>query len=800
MKNIKSRILANSMLAVLFAVGVIFIAGCGGEKGGKSKGAAGFGAPYGKESFGDVVKRRGLNAEDVLAAVKTYTPDKIADEYVALNSGGQEGNMPMYTVPSMRMLKYVPTAARQPYNGYGYSKETMELMKDGFIDGEQILWGDTHHPGYSETNGVYNGKWAAINDKANPRIYIVSLEDWELKQVVVNPIFRSDHGGCFFTPNSEYIMEACQYPAPFDRKYHKLTEASFQKFWRGGLTYWKFDNDKGRVDVKKSFTFEFPPYTQDLSDAGKLDSYGWGFTNSFCSEMYFGGIESGRPPFEAGCSSRDVDYLHVTNWKKAEELFKAGKIGRKVINGMHVITIDEAVRNNLLFLIPEPKSPHGVDVDPTGKYIIVAGKLDSHAWVYSFEKIMKAIKDKNFEGTDPYGIPIIKLDDALHGSVEVGLGPLHNQFDSKPGIVYTSIYVDSRITKWDYINLKVLAFVPSHYNVGHLVSAHGDTREPHGKYLISLNKLSIDRFNPVGPLHPQNHQLIDIASDDPKVIFDLPLPMGEPHYTSLISVKNFKSVDKYEVGTNKVTNEISPYKTLAGEEHVSVKGNTVEVFGTIKDGKVTPADIKVKQGQKVLIHLTNLGQTKLDHYVYEIASYDKMYRWVPGETATLEFVAEKSGMYPLMLDVMTSPEGNQLQGYLTVEYDAAAESKRLDNYLARLRKDNEMQAFKPSSIEISNLLPGETEFLNYGCNACHKFGEDFNGPDLLMVDKRRTDKWLQEWILNPESKMNDTDIEAMRQRYKLAMPNQHVSKEDVGKIIEYIKAKSEQVLKEKQGK
>jgi len=706
----------------------------------------------------------------------------------------------MYTVPSMRMLKYVPTAARQPYNGYGYSKETMELMKDGFIDGEKILWGDTHHPGFSETDGVYNGKWAAINDKANPRIYIVSLEDWELKQVVVNPIFRSDHGGCFFTPNSEYIMEACQYPAPFDRKYHKLTEASFQKFWRGGLTYWKFDNDKGRVDVKKSFTFEFPPYTQDFSDAGKLDSYGWGFTNSFCSEMYFGGIESGRPPFEAGCSSRDVDYLHVTNWKKAEELFKAGKIGRKVINGMHVITIDEAVRNNLLFLIPEPKSPHGVDVDPTGKYIIVAGKLDSHAWVYSFEKIMKAIKDKNFEGTDPYGIPIIKLDDALHGSVEVGLGPLHNQFDSKPGIVYTSIYVDSRITKWDYINLKVLAFVPSHYNVGHLVSAHGDTREPHGKYLISLNKLSIDRFNPVGPLHPQNHQLIDIASDDPKVIFDLPLPMGEPHYTSLISVKNFKSVDKYEVGTNKVTNEISPYKTLAGEEHVSVKGNTVEVFGTIKDGKVTPADIKVKQGQKVLIHLTNLGQTKLDHYVYEIASYDKMYRWVPGETATLEFVAEKSGMYPLMLDVMTSPEGNQLQGYLTVEYDAAAESKRLDNYLARLRKDNEMQAFKPSSIEISNLLPGETEFLNYGCNACHKFGEDFNGPDLLMVDKRRTDKWLREWILNPESKMNDTDIEAMRQRYKLAMPNQHVSKEDVGKIIEYIKAKSEQVLKEKQGK
>ena len=800
MKKINSRILINSMLALLFAFATIFVSSCGGEKGGKTSGSSEFGAPFGKESFGDVVKRRGLNAKDVLAAVKTYTPDKIADEYVALNSGGQEGNMPMYTVPSMRMLKYVVTNTRQPYNGYGFSMESYEMMKDGFIDGAEILWGDTHHPGYSETNGDYDGKWAVINDKANPRIYIVSLKDWELKQVVINPIFRSDHGGCFFTPNSEYIMEACQYPAPFDQKYHTLSEANFKKYWRGGLTYWKFDNETGKVDQSKSFTFEFPPYTQDLSDAGKLGSYGWGFTNSFCSEMYYGGIESGRPPYEAGCSSRDVDYLHVTNWKKAEELFKAGKIGRKVIRGMHVITIDEAIQYGLLYLIPEPKSPHGVDVDPTGKYIIVAGKLDSHAWVYSYDKIMKAIADKNFEGRDSYGIPIIPLDAALHGSLEVGLGPLHNQFDSKKGIVYTSIYVDSRITKWDYINLKVLAFVPSHYNVGHLVAAHGDVIHPQGKYLVSLNKLSIDRFNPVGPLHPQNHQLIDIASDQPEVIYDLPLPMGEPHYTSLINVNNFKAVDKYEVGTIRNTGKIAPYKTLPGEEKVTTKGNTVEVFGTIKDGKVTPANIEVKQGQKVLIHLTNVGQTKLDHYVYEIASYDKMYHWVPGETATLEFVAEKAGKYPLMLDVMTSPDNRQLQGYLTVNFDADADMKRLNAYLARIQKDNQMQAFKPSSIEISNLLPGETEFLNHGCNACHKFGEDFNGPDLFMVNKRRSKEWLMEWITNPDSKRKDADIEAMRQRYKLAMPDQNVSKENAEKIIQYMAAKTEQVMKEKQGK
>ncbi len=756
------------------------------------------GKPFGKESFSDVVKRRGLNAEDVLSAVKTYTPDNLKDEYVSLNSGGQEGNLPMYTIPSMRMLKYVPTNTRQPYSGFGYSEETYGLMKDGFIDGQELLWGDTHHPGFSETDGVYNGRWAVINDKANPRIYVYDLKDWHVKQVVMSKIFRSNHGGAFFTPDSRYVMEASQYPSPMDWKYHELSEANFEKYWRGGLTYHRFNNETGRIDEKASFTFEFPPYTQDLSDAGKLDSYGWGFTNSFCTEMYYGGIESGRPPFEAGCSSRDVDYLHVTNWKKAEELLNNGTIKPMMVRGHRVIRMKDAVKHKLFFLIPEPKSPHGVDVDPTGQYIVVAGKLDSHAWVYKFDKIMEAINNEKFEGTDRYGIPIIKLEDALHGSVEVGLGPLHNQFDSKKGIVYTSIYVDSRITKWDYINLKVLGYVPSHYNVGHLVAASGDTQHPHGKYLISLNKLSIDRFNPVGPLHPQNHQLIDISGDgDPKVIYDLPLPMGEPHYTALMRVDQYKSDAIYPLGTNIATSKKSKYFTDLGAEKVVKNGNNVHIYGTIKDGKVNPASINVTQGQTVYLHLTNHGQTKLDHYVYQITSYDKMYHFSPGETATIKFKAEKSGMYPLLLDSQNSPDKRQLQGYLSVNYNQKAESDRVLAYTDRINADMKMQSFKPSAIELENLLPGELEFLNYGCSACHKFAEDFNGPDLYMVHLRRDDQWLKEWILNPESKMKDTDIEAMRQHYKLAMPNQNVSKEDVNKIIAYLKAKTEQISKEK---
>lgn len=782
------------LMTVMVVAAMAFFTACD-TQGDKAKSGV-TGAPYGDESLNDIVKRRGLNADDVLAAAKTYTPDNLKDEYIALNSGGQAGNMIMYAVPSMRIVKYVPTSSRQPVNGFGYSKESSEVLSSGYIDGQVIDWGDTHHPGFSETNGNYDGKWAVINDKANPRVFVISLKDWELKQTVMNPIFRSNHGGCFFTPNSEYIGEASQYPAPLDRKYYPLTEKNFRKYWRGGLTYWKFNNDIGRIEEDKSFTIEFPPYTQDLTDMGKNASDGWSFTNSFCTEMYYGGIESGRPPFEAGCSSRDVDYLHVVNWKKAEQLVNQGNY--KMVNGHKVIPIEVATANNIFFLIPEPKSPHGVDVSPDGKYIVVAGKLDSHAWVYSWDKITKAINEKNFEGTDEFGVPIISLETALHGSVEVGLGPLHNQYDDEPGVIYTSIYVDSRITKWDYINLKVLDYVSSHYNVGHLVSAHGDAVNPHGKYLISLNKLSIDRFNPVGPLHPQNHQLIDIDADKMTILYDLPIPMGEPHYTALIRDDNFESFETYETGTNIYTMEKSPYFTELGSERVETKGNKVHVYATINDGKVKPGDITLDQGKDVEIHITNHGQTKLDHYVYEIAAYDQMYRWRPGETATLEFKAERAGMYPLLLDHFHSADGRALQGYLTVKHNEAAESERLLAYSKRVQADMQMQAFQPSAIEMKNLLEGEMEFLNYGCNACHKFGEDFNGPDLLMVDKRRTEDWLKSWIMNPEEHFDEADIEAMRQRYKLAMPNQNVSEQDVAKIITYLKLRTNQYLTEQQ--
>ncbi|MCP5406256.1 MAG: Sec-dependent nitrous-oxide reductase [Chromatiaceae bacterium] len=618
---------------------------------------------YSQESLQDVMKARGLTEKDLLAAAKTYTPTGGRDEYIAFSSGGQSGQVIVYGIPSMRILKYIGVFTPEPWQGYGFDDESKAVLAQGRIQGRDIKFGDTHHPAFSETGGEYNGRYLFINDKANPRMAVIDLHDFETKQIVVNPFFKNEHGGAFVTPNTEYVMEAAQYAAPYGTDFVPLEE--FNEQYRGGVTYWKFDDKIGRLDPSQSFTFELPPYSQDLSDAGKGASMGWGFTNSFCSERYVGGIERGRPPFEAGCSQKDTDFLHITNWKKASELVAAGKVSK--VNGSYLIPMEQAVAEGLVYLVPEPKSPHGVDVNPDGTHIIVSGKLDSHAWVYSWAKIQDAIANKKFEGTDPYGIPIISLKDALHKQVQVGLGPLHTQYDAKKCVVYTSIYVDSMVTKWDYCEGKVLDQLNIHYNIGHLVAMEGDSVSPDGKYLVSLNKLAIDRFNPVGPLHPQNHQLIDISGDKMQLLYDMPLPLGEPHYVVAIKADKLKPAVRYQSGWDSRSDQRSEFRTRAGREKVERVGDTVHVYGTLIRSHITPEIIEVEEGDTVSLHFTNLERAEDETHGFALYSQNVNLSVEPGKTVSATFTAEKAGVYPYYCTEFCSALHLEMQGYLLVK-------------------------------------------------------------------------------------------------------------------------------------
>ena len=432
--------------AILFSCVLALAVGCAKPEspGGPQSARAG-GASSGSANLAKLMKDRNLSEADVTAALKTYTPSGRKDEFLIFASGGHSGQLLVIGVPSMRILKYIAVFTPEPWQGYGTGdKGTEEVLKQGSRRGKAITWGDTHHPALSETKGEYDGEFVFINDKANPRIAVVNLKDFTTEQLVESKLIEADHGGTFVTPNTEYVIETSQYAAPLGGVYADIKE--YNEKYRGAMMFWKFDRAKRRIVPDESFAIELPPYMQDLADAGKLTSDGWAFCNSINTERATGGVQEGQPALESGASQNDMDYMHIINWRKAAEVAKTKS---KVIAGMRVIPLQVAIDEGLLYFVPEPKSPHGLDVTPDGEDLVVGGKLDTHATVFNFKKIQSLIEAKKFQAKDPYGVPILPFAEAIRGQVELGLGPLHTAFDGD-GNAYTSLFIETKVAKWGH--------------------------------------------------------------------------------------------------------------------------------------------------------------------------------------------------------------------------------------------------------------------------------------------------------------------------------------------------------------
>jgi nitrous-oxide reductase len=622
-------------------------------------------SPGGTADVGTIARERGLTDADIVAALKTYQPTGKFDDYLLFASGGHSGQVLVIGVPSMRLLRVIAVFTPEPWQGYETgAEEHKALLASGRMANHDLTWGDSHHPALSETDGDYDGQFLFINDKANPRIAVIDLRDFETKQIVTDPNMGTNHGGAFVTPNTEYIIEGAQYAVPLWKDYADLDH--YAEDYRGLVTFWKFDRATGRIDQTKSFSMELPPYWHDLSDAGKGPSFGWAFLNSFNTEMATGGIEDGKPAFEAGASQNDMDYMHVINWQAAAQVAAtAGKT--RMARGLKVIPLQTAIAEGLLYLIPEPKSPHGADVTPDGRFIVVSGKLDPHVTVYSWEKIKQAIDAKSFNGADQFGIPVIDFTTVLQGQLEVGLGPLHTQFDDK-GNAYTSIFLDSKVTKWHIDPLAVLDQIDIHYNVGHLAAAEGDTKSPDGKYLIAMDKWSIDRFNNVGPLLPQNFQLIDISGDKMQLLYDMPIGIGEPHYAQMIKADKLKPFEIYpQIGYDPATMGPAKDAVQPGQERIERHGNTVQVYMTAIRSHFTPEHIHVRQGDTVAIHITSTEQAHDATHGFAIAKYNINLSLEPGESETVTFVADQPGVYPYYCTEFCSALHLEMTGYLLVQ-------------------------------------------------------------------------------------------------------------------------------------
>jgi nitrous-oxide reductase len=582
-------------------------------------------------------------------ALASYVAPGEKDEYYLFYSGGHSGQVFVAGIPSLRHICTIPVFAPYPGTGYGFDEESKKMLGD-------FTWGDVHHPALSQTDSMYDGRWLFVNDNSNNRIARIDLRDFKTHQIL-GPLPNSSgsHASSFVTENTEYLFVATRFSIPFP-KGRVADPKDYEKEFNSALSGIKVDPKTGEMNL--AFQIAVPPIDFDLASTGKGPSSGWLFFTSYNTEM-------GHDLFEVNSTQKDRDLCPIVNWKAAVQAVADGKA--TPMAGVPVL--DPAKVPGILYYVAIGKSPHGMDVDPSGKWIVAGGKLQPSTTVLNFEKIKTAIEKKDFEG-DLRGVPILKYESVVEGEVPVGLGPLHTQYDGK-GFAYTSMFIDSNITKWKLppwsddekkdLNKVVLDKVPCHFSTGHLVVAGSDTKNPYGKWLVAMNKLSAGRHINVGPAQPESSQLIDISGEKMKMVAEA-YTEPEPHFAQILKVSEIQPAEVYPRAENKDPNAVWDKENTG----VTRTGTSVVAKVTAIRSRFTPDRIDAQVGDTLTVHVTNIEQTRDMIHGFAVNEHNMNVVIDPGETKTFKIKLTKSGVYPFYCTNFCSALHQEMQGYLVV--------------------------------------------------------------------------------------------------------------------------------------
>ena len=549
------------------------------------------------------------------------------DTYYGLWSGGHNGDVRVLGLPSGREIHRIPCFVPDALVGWGITNESKAVMGTKPDGNLRYTVADTHHLHASYKDGNYDGRYAWVNDKINARIARIRLDYFVCDKITDLPNVQGFHG--IFPDKADPVDPAINYTT---------------RVFCGGEFAIPLPNDGKDVNAPEKYRSLFTCVDAETMEVrwqvlidGNCDLVATSYDGKLAATNQYN-TENGIHYEDMMSAERDACLFF--NVARIEAAVKAGKFktyGNKVpvVDGTHEANKDP--KTALVAYVSVPKNPHGVNASPDGKYFICAGKLSPTTTTIELAKVLDWFDGK-----------LEKLDDAIVAEVEIGLGPLHTAFDGR-GNAYTTLFLDSQIVKWNVE--KAIAFhkgdknakyvvdrLDVHYQPGHINASQSETKAADGKFLAVGCKFSKDRFLPVGPLHPENEQLIDISGEKMVLLADHPV-RGEPHdfiifKRDIVKPKQVYSLDDFPLA-------IKDPK----ESGVTRNGKKVTVKLTSQAPAFSMREFTVKKGDEVTLILTNLDKIEDLTHGFALPKYNIQFVINPLETKSVTFVADKPGVF-----------------------------------------------------------------------------------------------------------------------------------------------------------